>query len=112
MDLDARIEMMKALLAEKSKTSTRLFLMDHRNVVIRLTTLDIYNLPEINRRLGLSGEERAAIVYAPPQRADAIFYEARAANAGFMHRSFTNEHEAMRWLLAFPGGRGWRRATR
>ena len=112
MDLDGRIEMMKALLAEATKIGARLFLVDHREVTVRLTTLDIYNLPQINARLGLRGDERAAIVYAPHQKADASFYEARARNSGFTHRAFNNEHEAMRWLLAVPGGRGvtWRPA--
>ena len=112
MDLDGRIEMMKALLAEATKIGARLFLVDHREVTVRLTTLDIYNLPQINARLGLRADERAAIVYAPHQKADASFYETRARNSGFTHRAFNNEHEAMRWLLAVPGGRGvtWRPA--
>jgi hypothetical protein len=108
MNLDTRIDMMKALLAEAARTGVRLFLVDHREVKIRLSTVDIYNLPRINARLGLRGDERAAILYAPHQKADALFYEMRATNSGFIHRAFPNEHEAMRWLLAFPGGRRWK----
>jgi hypothetical protein len=108
MDLDAHIGMMQDLLAQRDSSGARLLMIDERPATLRLSTLDIYNMPLIYRRLGVRGDERAAILYTPEQRADAFFYEARALHLGFMHQAFTNEHEAMRWLLALPGGRGWR----
>ena len=106
LTLDDRVEMVKQLLAEAERLGgVRAFLVDHRGVTVGLSTLDIYYMPEINRGLGLKGNERAAILYTPQQADDARFYEARARNSGFNHRVFLDEAEAVAWLEQADGVR-------
>ena len=65
-----------------------------------MTTFEIYDVPEVLRRLGFKPSDRVAFVYSPdsPKCADFMFYETRAFNEGFAHRMFTDLGTALNWL--------------
>lgn len=79
---------------------TRRLLVDHTASEPAGSTLDIYRLPPEAEARGLTRDFRLAIVAPnnPKHLSDFTFYETRAQNAGFLHRVFTNERDAIAWL--------------
>lgn len=87
-------------LAEAARRAVRRFLMDEREMVPDLSTLEIHQLPDILARLGLAKSDPVAIVYSEtaPRAADFRFFENTALNRGFRLRLFTRIDDALEWL--------------
>jgi hypothetical protein len=87
-------------LAEGAKHGATKFLIDDRDLTLKLGTMDIYSLPETFKTLGVSHEYKVAIVFATVSKEDDDFkfYETRASNLGYKHRLFTDLKAALDWL--------------
>ena len=97
---DIRQMSMAALAAGKAHSMT-LFLVDHREMLPSMTSEDIFDLHEINARLGMDGKVRAAIVYSADSagKDDFFFYEVHTLARGTSNiRMFTDQLQAMDWL--------------
>ncbi len=96
----ALADMVRDALAEGRRRGVHRYLVDHRQVTLAVTTLDLYEWPKRMMELGVSHEDRVAIVIREnsAQRADFDFAETRAFNAGFRHKTFTDPTVALRWL--------------
>ena len=89
-------------LAEAAAHGVHRFLVDDREMVPLLSTLEIYELPDTLARLGLDKRDRVAVVYAStaPKAGDFSFFEDTAVNRGFDVRLFTDVNLALDWLRA------------
>ena len=87
-------------LAEAAQRAVRRFLMDKRDMVPQLSTLEIHDLPDTLARLGFARNDPVAIVYSEtsPKAADFRFFENTALNRGFRLRLFTRIDDALEWL--------------
>jgi hypothetical protein len=89
-------------LAKKKKCFR--FLNDFREATIDLSTMDIFNLPEvlssISDPLGIPAYRfRRALVIAPEYTRDAGFAEDVTVNRGQHAKFFQDAEEAKKWLL-------------
>jgi hypothetical protein len=75
-------------------------LMDYRDATLEVSILDIYELPNILKKLGYSPGIQIAVVYseASEKKESFLFYENVLRNAGFVHRVFTDLLESLAWL--------------
>ena len=87
-------------LAQAASRNVHQFLVDDREMVPELSTLEIYELPAMLERMGLGKRDRAAVVHSKtsPQAMDFRFFEDTARNRGFRIRLFTGMAEALKWL--------------
>ncbi len=81
-----------------------LFLSDFREASFKMSTLELYTLPEIlsgvSEAVGIKANRlRRAIVIAPKDLQDANFAEAVTANQGQHARFFLDREQAQNWLL-------------
>ena len=101
----ATLESLKRLateaLAEAARHGADKFLVDDREMVPNIGTMDIYNLPDILQKLGMNHAHKVAVVFSASSEKveDFQFYEARANNLGFGHRLFTSPEAALDWLM-------------
>lgn len=87
-------------LAEAASRDLHKFLVDDREMVPDLSTLELYQLPDVLGRMGLGKRDRAAVVYSEraPKAEDFRFFENTAINRGFDVRLFTDLNQAVDWL--------------
>jgi len=87
-------------LAQAAFHNVRQFLVDDREMVPELSTLEIHELPATLERMGLGKRDRAAVVYnkTSPEAMDFRFFEDTARNRGFRIRLFTDMADALKWL--------------
>lgn len=97
---DAVLGMIADGMAFARRHQARRLLVDHTACEPAGSTLDLYRLPPAAEAQGLTRDFRLAIVAPahPKHLSDFSFYETRAHNAGFPHRVFTNERDAIAWL--------------
>lgn len=86
--------------AQAAKHDLHKFLVDDREMVPDLSTMELHQLPEVLERLGFGKRDRAAVVYclSSPKAQDFRFFEDTALNRGFDVRLFTGMDEALGWL--------------
>ena len=87
------------------RDAAQAFLLDLREATLAMSVRDLYRLPELNRHLGLSGDERVALLFSDQSTLDARLYEARAKGLGLDHRVFTDSGDALGWLSPQAGAR-------
>ena len=99
-DLDENKRMISDGLAEGKKHGVTRFLIDDRDLTLKVGVVDIYYLPEVYLNLGVAREYKVAIVLAVATKNEEEFkfYEIRAANLGYSHRLFTDPNTALDWL--------------
>ena len=90
-------------ISQKIKTSIANFhcqriLHDLRDAQIDLETYEIYNTPERVKEAGYSTSRRALIFSSDAQ--DFSFFETVSSNKGQLVRVFTDDKEAIDWLLS------------
>jgi hypothetical protein len=78
----------------------RIFLLDHRGLELGLSTLEIDDLPGILREIGMTAEDRVAILYNPsaPHSSDYKFLENVSRLASLQLEIFPDKEEALAWL--------------
>ena len=77
-------------------------LVDHREMTPEVSTVDIYDLPDVLEKLGFARSSKMAIllVAGALKRADYDFFETVSINRGFQVRLFLDPDEALGWLRA------------
>lgn len=87
-------------LAEAAKYGATKFLLDNRDLTLKIEITDFYYLPDAYEKLGVSRRYKVAIVLSAVSIKDENwkFYETRAANLGYRHRLFTDPDAALDWL--------------
>ena len=99
MTLPPLKRMVAETLAEAAKHNAYRFLMDHRDVIVKLSTAETYALPDIFKAMGRETHHRVAILYAQNTDTRAFaFHEYRAQELGIPHKIFTTTETAMTWL--------------
>ncbi len=81
-----------------------LFLNDFREATIEMSTMDLFNLPEVLSRISASlgiqaNSLRRALVVAPESTRDASFAEDVTVNRGQHAKFFHDVEVAKKWLL-------------
>jgi len=96
----ANSRLVAAGLAASRQYGTDAILVDHRDIEIGMDFVNVYDLPEHNRLLGVGPQLRVALLYSPSEQMSKIFrfYENCSVFRDFQHRVFTNEDEALDWL--------------
>ena len=87
-------------IAEAAAHQVHRYLVDDREMIPQLSTLEIHELPDMMERMGLGKHDRVAVVYAEssPKAADFKFFEDTARNRGFDVQLFTDVNPALDWL--------------
>lgn len=93
-------ELAAEALGEAASHELHKFLVDDREMVPDLSTLELHQLPDILERMGLGKRDRVAVVYCErsPKAEDFRFFENTAINRGFDIRLFTDLNQATDWL--------------
>ena len=99
MTLPPLKQMVAETLVEAAKHNAYRFLMDHRDVIVKLSTAETYTLPEIFKAMGREAHHRVAILYTQDTDTRAFaFHEYRAQDLGISHKIFLTTETAMAWL--------------
>ena len=90
----------KSVLETGHQNNLRIFLLDHRDLELGLSTLEIDDLPDILREIGMTAEDRTAILYNPaaPHSSDYKFLENVSRLASLQLKIFPDKEEALAWL--------------
>ena len=90
-----------ASLAAAQHYNSHLVILDMRKVDIAMNHVEIYDLPERNKLLGVTSHYRVAILDSQTSinSRKFKFYEDRAALQNLERRLFTDENAAIDWLL-------------
>jgi len=105
MNMQDLIKLAQEALLFAREHKVKRFLVDHREMTPDIATLDIYDLPGINRELGINDKLTTAVVYSEhsANKEDFDFYQVRSLSMGINNlRHFTNMQQAMEWLLGEP----------
>jgi len=85
------------------------FLSDYREVKLELSTMDIYEVPQLLQDIfasfGLNVRRLRRAVVAAADLEDYLFYETVAFNRGQYAKVFTDVDEARKWLSTKQGTR-------
>lgn len=87
------------LVEEMSHCNCNRVLMDHREVELRMSTIDLFNRPKVASALGVPRSSRIAIVYSA-RGTDYQFVETVGRNRGFNVKAFKDIDEGIKWLKA------------
>jgi len=103
--IDSRnLKMATSKLVEKmALCNCHRFLIDHREVKLSMSTVDLFYLPMVASNIGVSHSSRIAVVYSTHE-SDYRFIENVGRNQGFNVKIFTDMDEGVKWLVD-PGGR-------
>jgi hypothetical protein len=85
------------LMEEMSHCNCNRFLMDHREVKLSMSIVDLFYLPMVASKIGVPRSSRIAVVYST-QEDDYRFIENVGRNRGFNVRVFTDVDEGIKWL--------------
>jgi hypothetical protein len=93
-------QMGAAAIAEAAKAGTITFLADCRDMTPRMTTMEIYDLPDDLGRIGAKPGSRLAVLMSETsgRKEDISFFEAVSVNRGYRVRLFTDPGEAEEWI--------------
>ena len=101
-DRNADLELVKSAIVASKQYGTKKFLVDHRNIVLRMRLMDIYDVPKFNAELGVSAESKIALIHADDAETKGAFQylEDLSALQNLSRRAFTDEQSAIAWLTA------------
>ncbi|MEO8002216.1 MAG: hypothetical protein ABI644_10090 [Arenimonas sp.] len=105
MTMQELVQLAKEALLFSREHKVKRFLVDHRDMTPNISTHDIYDLPGINRELGINDQLTTAVVYSEhsASKDDFDFYQVRSLSMGINNlRHFTDMQQAMTWLLGEP----------
>ena len=98
MDNPSANGMVKALADTAVEYNCLTHLVDHRETTFALDTLDYFNRPAINQRLGVSRSFKTAMVFIELTE-NTRFMETVFRNRGYNLRHFTDIDAAKVWLM-------------
>ena len=99
MTLPPLKRMVAEILAEAVQHNAFRFLIDHRDVIVKLSTAEIYTLPAIFKAMGREAHHRVAVVHSQGTDTRAFaFHEYRAQGVGAHHKIFLTPEVALAWL--------------
>ena len=98
MDNSSANGMVKALADAAVEYECLTHLVDHRETTFALGTLDYFNRPAINQKLGVSRSFKTAMVFTGLTE-NTRFMETVFRNRGYNLRHFTDMDEAKVWLM-------------
>jgi hypothetical protein len=90
--------LVKEVNAMKLDSDQTRLLIDHRDAIIKFTTMEIFNLPQSYRQSELSQRFRVALVFKQIG-SDEQFYETVCVNRGYRFSVFMDYDKAMNWLM-------------
>ena len=97
INLEAIKEYAKEIKKTVSKHNCKHFFNDLRKANLDLSTMHIYNIPNLLIQLGIDHSWRIAIVVLKDSE-DYSFFETVAVNRGHIVKLFMDPDEAMNWL--------------
>jgi hypothetical protein len=101
---DHNKKMSEEALALARKNGSNRFLVDHRDLEHGLSTLQVDDMPKMLKQIGVTSEDRIAIVFDPTSPMSDAFSFFR--NTSFLEslqvRNFTDPDEAIAWLKSDP----------
>jgi len=82
------------------KKGVHKFLVDHRDMVLGLSVLEIDDLPKMFKEIGLRPEDKTAILYDPsaPLSSEYTFLENVARLSSLRFKVFSDKDKAIAWL--------------
>jgi hypothetical protein len=86
------------LVEEIAHCNCHRFLIDHREVKLSMSTVDLFYLPMVASNIGEPHSSRIAIVYSTHED-DYRFIENVGRNQGFNVKVFRNMDEGVQWLV-------------
>ncbi len=98
-------EMCVELFSVAKMSDTWNLLIDTRASVASFSTVDVYRMPRVFKRLGLRHDSRVALLYpsASLQAETFSFLRTVSRNQGFNISLFNDFDDAVRWLRMEPG---------
>jgi hypothetical protein len=96
---DEQKKMVEEIVKFGEEKGAGLFLTDHRNLVQGLSILQIDDLPQFHKQVGVKPSDKIAILYAPKDEDQFKFFQSVSFLASLNFKIFTDEKEAMDWLL-------------
>jgi hypothetical protein len=101
IDLNASRRMLSELMAVCKRENMTRILIDSREASSHSTMLDVWTLAKDLGSLGVTPENRVAVLNRPKDDFDrAAFLELCAANRGYQLRAFREFEEAFTWLTS------------
>lgn len=103
MTLEKMIELYTEILNTIKKTNSYLLLSDHRDVRVKMSTIELYNLPQAfedsSTKTGVDVHKIKRAIIPSERKEDFLFYETLFANRGqSLIKIFNNAVEATKWL--------------
>jgi hypothetical protein len=98
MDNSSANGMVKALADAAVEYKCLTHLVDHRETTFALATMEYFNRPAINQKLGVSRSFKTAMVFTQLTE-DTMFMETVFRNRGYNLRHFTDIDQARVWLM-------------
>jgi hypothetical protein len=82
--------------------NTTLFLTDATRATLKVSVVDLYDLPGLYEKYGLERPVRIAVLEPTSEAGKGLvdFYETVCVNRGWHSKVFTTRQEAVDWLLA------------
>ena len=80
--------------------NTHKYLVDCRDIETTLSILQMDKLPEMLKEIGATDDDSIAILYSPSQGGEYKFFQSVSKIARLNLRLFTNEDEAIAWLMS------------
>ncbi|MGD0596482.1 MAG: hypothetical protein ABSA64_03040 [Sedimentisphaerales bacterium] len=101
-DWDQHRRMSEEALALGRKNGSHRFLADHRKLEHGLSILQVDDIPKMLKEIGVTSEDKVAIVFNPasPINNAVKFFRDAAFLASLQLLIFSNENKAIEWLKA------------
>ena len=101
-DWDQHKRMSEEALALGRKNGSHRFLADHRKLEHGLSILQVDDIPKMLKEIGVTSEDKVAIVFNPasPINNAVKFFRDAAFLASLQLLIFSNENKAIEWLKA------------
>jgi hypothetical protein len=101
IDLHASREMLARLMAACKRENMTRILIDTRDATSHATVTDVWTLARDLESLGVTAENRVAVLNRPKDEFDrAAFLELVAGNRGYHIRAFREFEDAFTWLVS------------
>lgn len=99
--LDGIVLVSAKLLELAAQNGVCRYFSDYRNVSLTISVLEIHNLPQTLRSLGMSNNDKVAILYSPDSQdaSNFTFFDTRCFNTRLNVKVFSDSETAYTWLL-------------